>query len=144
MGEAIGSVVSGGAVIALFGPLGSGKTTLVRGLASGLGVPSEQVNSPTFVLVQEYQGRLLLLAHADLYRITRTEDLYHVGFDEYLGGEAVLVVEWAEKAGDILPEDRLEIHLDHKGKYTRLAQLTALGPRSRTLLDATVHQFTDP
>lgn len=143
MGEAIGSAASGGEVVALFGALGSGKTTLVRGLASGLGAAPEQVSSPTFVLIQEYRGRVLLV-HADLYRIPGSEELHHIGFDEYLKGDAVLAVEWAERALDILPGDRLEIHLNHGGKYTRLARLTARGRRSRKLLASTVHRLTDP
>jgi tRNA threonylcarbamoyladenosine biosynthesis protein TsaE len=111
----------------LYGELGSGKTVFVRGVAVGIGAPPRAVSSPTFVLVHEYAGRLRL-AHADLYRIDRTSDLRHLGLPDYQDGRTVLAVEWADKAGTELPQDRLDIRLDHKTAGSRSIVMRATGP----------------
>lgn len=122
--------MSGGEVLALYGELGTGKTTLVRGVAAGLGVPGTSVSSPTFVLIHEYRGRLMV-AHADLYRLAEA-DVRHVGLDEYLTGKTVLAIEWAERAARELPADRLEIRLSHG--QPRSIVFYPTGPRSQALL----------
>ncbi len=132
-GRVIGRALRGGEVIGLYGDLGTGKTTLVRGIAAGLGAAARLVSSPTFVLIHEYHGRLLL-AHADLYRIESQDDVAQTGLSDYLDGETVAVVEWAERAGSELPDDRLEIHLTHRGRATRALHLSATGPISGELL----------
>jgi len=100
LARAVAARLAPGAVVLLRGDLGAGKTAFVRGLADGLGVPDDQVSSPTFTLVQVYQGRLPLL-HADLYRIT-TAEVEDLGLDE--AGEAgVLAIEWAEKLARPIP-----------------------------------------
>ena len=119
--------------MALYGELGTGKTALVRGVAAGLGAPPRAVSSPTFVLVHEYRGRLRL-AHADLYRIQTAAELPHVGLSDYLDGNTVVAIEWAEKAGPELPQDRLEIHLSHRREFSRGILLKASGSCSRGLL----------
>jgi tRNA threonylcarbamoyladenosine biosynthesis protein TsaE len=115
--------------------LGTGKTTLVRGIAAGLGAPPRVVSSPTFVLVHEYEGRFRF-AHADLYRIEQAAELTHLGLDDYLDDSTVLAVEWAERARGALPTDRLEIRLAHVDRHRRDIRLQATGPRARAALSA--------
>lgn len=117
----------------MFGDLGTGKTALVRGIAAGLGAPPRSVSSPTFVLVHEYRGRLRL-AHADLYRIESSTELPQLGLSDYLDGRHVVAIEWAEKAGRELPDDRLEIMLSHHSQTTRDIILMPTGTDSRGLL----------
>jgi tRNA threonylcarbamoyladenosine biosynthesis protein TsaE len=115
--------------------VGAGKTTLVRGIAHGLGADPHQVVSPTFTLVHVYRGRLTLI-HTDLYRIRAERELLDLGLDEYLDGRAVMAIEWPERVPHALPEDRLELHLEHRTARTRHAILTATGPVANTLLRA--------
>jgi tRNA threonylcarbamoyladenosine biosynthesis protein TsaE len=88
----------------LIGALGAGKTAMVRGIAAGLGAPSDSVSSPTFVLVREYQGRLPLM-HIDLYRLRTDAEAESIGLSDYFAGRAVAVIEWADRFPFLLPED---------------------------------------
>jgi tRNA threonylcarbamoyladenosine biosynthesis protein TsaE len=133
LGRLLGQSARGGAVIALYGDLGAGKTVFVRGLAAGLGASTEQVSSPTFVLINEYAGRLRL-AHADLYRMDRPEAVDELGLWDYGNERTVLAVEWADKAGASLPSDRLEIRLSHRSPRSRDIAVTATGPAAQNLL----------
>ena len=133
LGRAIGRSLKGGEILALFGPLGAGKTALVRGIAAGLGAAPATVSSPTFVLIHEYRGRLPL-AHVDLYRIGSLSELESTGLAEYLSGPTVAAIEWADKALPWLPNDRLEIELHHLTAGSRKIKLKAHGPISATLL----------
>jgi len=113
--------------VALIGPLGAGKTILVRGIAAGLGLADERlVLSPTFVLVQEYPAAVPVF-HVDLYRITDgRSELHLLGIDEMLA-EGVVLIEWADRAGDALPSERWELALSLTGKTTRLLQISRHG-----------------
>lgn len=133
LGQAIGRNLRGGETIALYGPLGAGKTALVRGIAQGLGAESTTVTSPTFVMIHEYQGRLLL-AHVDLYRVRSSCDLDSTGLLDYLSGATVTAIEWADKGASLLPLDRLDIALSHRTPRMRLIRLQARGPMSARLL----------
>lgn len=133
LGRILGGCARGGEVLALFGDLGTGKTALVRGLATGLGASPARVTSPSFVLIHEYHGRLPL-AHADLYRIRSSTELPHLGLAEYLEGRGVVAIEWAEKAATELPPDRLEVRLEHRTNRTRRIRFRAWGARARRLL----------
>ncbi|HJT19635.1 MAG TPA: tRNA (adenosine(37)-N6)-threonylcarbamoyltransferase complex ATPase subunit type 1 TsaE [Nitrospira sp.] len=133
LGRLIGRSLHGGETLALFGPLGSGKTALVRGIAAGLGAPPSDVSSPTFVLIHEYRGRLPL-AHVDLYRLESPSDLESTGLTEYLSGPTVTAIEWAVKGMSWLPDDRLEIELCHVATESRRISLRANGPVSGTVL----------
>ncbi|MBE3555023.1 MAG: tRNA (adenosine(37)-N6)-threonylcarbamoyltransferase complex ATPase subunit type 1 TsaE [Thermicanus sp.] len=113
--QAFASFLQPGDVLSLVGDLGAGKTTFTQGLALGLGI-SGRVNSPTFTLVKEYEGRLPLY-HMDLYRLTGYEEL---GFDEYFYGTGVTVIEWPEVLGEELPQERLEISFTSDGEVRRL------------------------
>ena len=110
------------------GPLGAGKTCLVRGIAEGLGVPTDLVASPTFVPVHEYAGRLPPYP-ADLYRLEEQDAVNGLGLEEYTETPGVTVIEWADKAPGVLPRDHLWITLDHLGGDRRLARQGLLGPR---------------
>jgi tRNA threonylcarbamoyladenosine biosynthesis protein TsaE len=108
-----GSLVArleGGAVLALHGDLGSGKTCFVQGIARALGI-LRPVTSPTFTIINEYRGRLPLY-HVDLYRLNRIEDLLSIGFDEYLDAGGFVAIEWAERADPLLPAGAVHVRLD--------------------------------
>ncbi len=115
IGQQLGAALRVGDVVALIGPLGSGKTTLVKAVAVGAGVADpRQVNSPTFVIVNEYKTSLSaapLLYHVDAYRLRGGHDLEGLGFEEMVGQGAV-VIEWADRVADILPVDRLTITIE--------------------------------
>ena len=98
-----------GDVICLYGDLGAGKTAFVQGLAMGLDI-DEHITSPTFTIVNEYEGSLPLY-HFDVYRISDSDEMYEVGFDEYVYGEGVSVIEWPQLIEDILPDKRYDIEI---------------------------------
>ena len=123
LGRRIGAVLEPGDVVGLVGPLGAGKTQLAKGLAAGLGVAdSRQVNSPTFVLVNEYAGRLHVY-HLDVYRLSGASELEALGFDEMCGGAAVVMVEWADRVRPALAADTLWVELSPTGATQRRLEL---------------------
>jgi len=133
---AFGRLALPGTVICLRGPLGSGKTVFVQGLARGLRVGRGQaVRSPTFTLLHEYAGRLPLF-HWDLYRIRSGEEWAALGWQEVCEGPGVAVLEWADRAGTALPRDRVEVTLAIAGPRERMLTLRATGRHSRALLRA--------
>lgn len=101
-----------GDVIALVGDLGAGKTTLTKAIAKGLGI-GEMITSPTFTIVQEYEGGRLPLYHFDVYRICHAEEMYELGYEEYFYGPGVCVVEWANLIEGLLPGDSIRITLSY-------------------------------
>ncbi|MGQ9708370.1 MAG: tRNA (adenosine(37)-N6)-threonylcarbamoyltransferase complex ATPase subunit type 1 TsaE [bacterium] len=109
LGERLGRFLKAGMVVGLYGELGSGKTTLIKGFARGLGV-KETVKSPSFVIITEYQGRIPVY-HIDLYRIRSPKEFIEIGLDSYLGADGVCLVEWAERAEELLPEKSIRVHL---------------------------------
>lgn len=94
--------------MALIGPLGSGKTTLIKGICRGLGI-KELVRSPYFVIMTQYPGKLKVY-HFDLFRLKNPEELFSIGFEEYFYGDGICLVEWAEKAENLLPEQRIDVY----------------------------------
>jgi tRNA threonylcarbamoyladenosine biosynthesis protein TsaE len=110
-----------GSVVLLHGDLGAGKTAFVRGLAEGLGVPAEEVSSPTFTLMQEYRGGRVPLIHVDLYRLDDPREIDDLGLEE-LGEACVLAIEWAEK-WRYSPPDATRISIVHAGEDERLVTL---------------------
>ena len=135
-GSTIGRRLQRGDVIALVGELGAGKTTFVRGVALGAGFDPHVVSSPTFTFIQEYAGPLTL-AHVDLYRLEQSTELADTGLAEYLNGDFVVLIEWADRLpASWLPDDYLSIHFLHAGKNARRVQVQAFGPRSSDLLHA--------
>lgn len=111
-GQAFGQSLRAPAVVALYGDLGAGKTTLAQAICRGLGV-TEDVTSPTYALVHEYAGATGPVFHLDLYRLDDPRDLTNIGFDDVIGAGGIVIVEWPDRAGDRIPEDRVEIVLEH-------------------------------
>jgi tRNA threonylcarbamoyladenosine biosynthesis protein TsaE len=136
VGAAIASCVVPGDVVVLTGDLGSGKTTLAQGIAAALGV-SEPVVSPTFALVREYEGRVPV-AHVDVYRLERIQELHDVGIEEIFDGTRVVIVEWGELVAPILPVDRAVVRLQHcdDDDDARMIDVTAEGTARGTSLTA--------
>lgn len=133
LGKLLGRHAADGDVFCLTGDLGAGKTLLSRGVAEALGVSSEDVTSPTFAIMNVYQGTELEVRHFDLYRLNRPEELEDIGFDEYVGGDGVTLIEWAELFSEQLPEEYLQITLRLDGAGRR-AVLEPKGERYEELL----------
>jgi tRNA threonylcarbamoyladenosine biosynthesis protein TsaE len=142
LGTQIGKLARAGDVILLVGGLGSGKTCLAQGIAWGLGI-AEYATSPSFVLIREYQGRLPLY-HIDFYRLDRIEEVIDLGLEDYLCGEGVCVVEWAEKALAALPQEHLLVELEHLSENERRLCLQAKGERYRGLLTELRGKWNSP
>ena len=135
LGRRLGELLDAGDVVALNGPLGSGKTTLTKGLAEGLGVEDPRwVTSPTFVLIHEYPGRLPVY-HIDAYRLGGPEDAEALGADELFFGDGVTIVEWADRIADVLPSERLDVALSHGGGDERQLVLVGAGSRFIRLIE---------
>jgi tRNA threonylcarbamoyladenosine biosynthesis protein TsaE len=109
LGEAVADLLGPGDVVLLTGDLGAGKTTFVQGAARGLGV-ADPVVSPTFTLVRQYRGRLQVF-HADVYRLDRMQEAIELGFEEMVGPDGVLFVEWGDVVGALMPEARLDVEM---------------------------------
>ena len=133
LAELVGQKIREGTVLCLEGDLGAGKTLFVQSLAHTLGVEGE-VTSPTFNLMNVYEGSELEVRHFDLYRLNRPEELEDIGFAEYAGGEGVTLIEWAELFSEQLPEEYLQVVLRHEGAGRR-AVLEAHGRRYEQLLE---------
>jgi tRNA threonylcarbamoyladenosine biosynthesis protein TsaE len=119
IGKIIGKNLSIQDVVALIGELGAGKTCLTQGIARGVGVPNlYPITSPSFTLINEYQGRVTLY-HFDLYRLTGSHDIEDMGYEEYLFGDGICVIEWADKIRDILPINTLFISLKYLNENER-------------------------
>lgn len=133
-GQRLGKLLFPGAVVALVGPLGAGKTHLVRAIAEGLDVKTPTaVNSPTFVLIQEYPARLPIY-HFDAYRLTGPQEFAELGVAEYFCGEGVCLIEWADKVAAVLPAERLWIDIEIVDATRRRFTVTATGPQYEHLL----------
>ena len=135
IGRAMGALLFPGAVVALIGPLGAGKTWFTRSVAQGLGLTTpEQVTSPTFVLVQEYAARLPIY-HFDVYRLKQLREFEDLGALEYLAGDGVCLLEWADKVAPLLPAEHLRIEFELTGEQSRTLVFTTLGERYRQIVD---------
>jgi tRNA threonylcarbamoyladenosine biosynthesis protein TsaE len=134
LGRRLGGLLFPGAVVALVGPLGAGKTHLVRAVALGLGVTdSRVVSSPTYVLIQEYEARLPVY-HFDAYRLRGTAEFADLGAHEYFEGGGVCLVEWADRVAQLLPAERLTITLHVTGETARRGVLEGSGERYADLV----------
>ncbi len=133
-GERLGHLLKPGDVIALIGDLGTGKTCLTHGIARGAGLlEGQSVNSPSYVLINEYQARCPIY-HIDLYRITTPNQLLDLGVEEYFYGEGICIIEWADRALEWLTEGHLRIYLEWVDEHTRELKVEPVGPRFETLV----------
>jgi tRNA threonylcarbamoyladenosine biosynthesis protein TsaE len=135
MGKKMGEKIAAGSIIAMSGELGCGKTLLTRGICDGLGVPLRQVSSPTFVLVNEYKGRLPVF-HMDLYRLGNIDDGFEIGIMDYFNRAevGVMVIEWAEKMISLLPADMLRVEFDILDDKKRRIKFSANSHKFDTVL----------
>lgn len=124
LGVRLGRLALPGDVICLDGELGTGKTTLTQAIAKGLDVPSSYyVTSPSFAILHEYPGRMPLY-HMDFYRLNDSLDVENLGFEEYFSGSGLTVIEWGERAPEILPQERLGLHLMMPTRNERVIRCT--------------------
>lgn len=133
VGRTLAKRLKPGDILCLIGDLGAGKTTLVKGVAQGLRHDPDEVHSPTFVLMNIYEGRLPLY-HFDLYRLETDVEMNLIGLEEFLYGQGVALVEWADRLGPLTPKEYLEITLAHKKDSKRAIKLKAVGQRYKELL----------
>jgi len=136
LGKRIGGLLEAGTVMALIGELGCGKTLLTRGICAGLGVPLRQVNSPSFVLVNEYRGRLPVF-HLDLYRIGGEADGVELGIADYLrrAVSGAIIIEWAEKILPLLPVGLLKVEFEILSAQKRSITFSSAGNKFSALFE---------
>ena len=127
LGQIIGKKLHGGLFIALFGDLGAGKTTLVKGIAEYFRI--DHIQSPTFTIVREYDAHGIRLCHFDAYRLGDSDELYAIGFDDYLTDDSVIIMEWPQNVLDALPNDRLNISLNGSGNEPRYVSIEPIGAK---------------
>lgn len=127
-GESLAKNLKPGEVVALIGELGAGKTVLAQGILKGLGV-EETVQSPSFIMAREYHCRIPAV-HIDLYRLHGSEEFLALGLDEYMDGQHILIIEWAEKIEDILPDNSRRIYIDWGKDHPDQRQITYGGRRA--------------
>jgi tRNA threonylcarbamoyladenosine biosynthesis protein TsaE len=129
LGRRLGALLFPGAVVALVGPLGAGKTHLTRAIAEGAGVENPAaVTSPTFVLIQEYPGPVPVY-HFDTYRLPSPREFEDLGVEEYFRGDGISVVEWADRVEAVLPAERLMVTIHVTGPASRRFEIAAMGER---------------
>lgn len=134
-GRRLGALLFPGAVVALIGPLGAGKTHLVRAIAEGLEIAdSRAVTSPTFVLIQEYDARLPIY-HFDAYRLKNPAEFADLGVHEYFAGDGVCLLEWADRVPALLPAERLEITIVPTGESSRQFKIAGWGAKYETVVE---------
>ena len=136
LGKVLGSHMQGGEVIALVGDLGTGKTHLIKGIALGLEVgDADGVGSPTFTIINEYEGRRILY-HVDAYRLVKAEELAALGFDEMCQGSAVVVIEWADRVSSLTEGYQpIIINLTHRGENERNISIDGLNAEVAEAID---------
>lgn len=127
IGETLAKELRPGDVLAFTGSLGMGKTAFTRGLARGLGCRS-RVTSPTFTIVNEYEGKTPLF-HFDMYRLGSSDELFDIGWDDYLARGGVCAVEWSERVSDALPEDTIHVDIARAGEHEDWRTITVTGGR---------------
>ena len=125
LGEKLARRLQGGEVIAFTGDLGAGKTAFTRGLARGLGI-TDRVTSPTFTIVNEYEGGRLPLFHFDMYRLSCSDELYDIGWEDYLARGGVCAVEWSEIVEDALEADTIRVDIKNQGGDIRSITITGV------------------
>ena len=143
LAEELGLLLRPGDVVALMGELGSGKTLFAQGLARGLEVPEAfYITSPSFAIINEYPGRIPFF-HLDLYRVSSVAELSELGLEEIIYGHGAVAIEWAERLGGDLPEERLEVHLSFEGETCRTLIFYGFGANWKKRLTKVIQGFRD-
>ena len=128
-GVSFSSRLKPGSVVACYGDLGAGKTRFIKGICKGMGV-DEHVASPTFTIVNEYNVRGMSIYHFDFYRIKSIDELREIGFDDYMNGNSIVLIEWADRVQEILPQKRFDVRLqlgnDEQSRRIDIEELTAV------------------
>lgn len=137
LGKRLGQLARPGDIFCLNGDLGTGKTHFSKGFAEGLGI-SDHITSPTFTIVNEYNGRLKL-NHFDVYRVNDPDEIYAIGFDEYIFGDGVSIIEWSKYIEELIPEEHVEINISkipESGDNYRKITIEYVGDRYNYLVNA--------
>ena len=134
LGTLLERLIPDGAVVSLIGSLGTGKTTLVRAIASAGGENPQDVSSPTFVLIQEYTAGRRPIYHFDAYRIADDDEFLELGPEEYFDSTGVTLVEWADRVVNCLPESYIQISVEHSGDSSRRYIISAVGTQFQNFL----------
>jgi len=129
LGEWIGQKLKAGQIILLTGELGSGKTVMVKGIGRALGIEEKKITSPSYTLINEYQGDSPLY-HMDLYRLNSADELYDIGFEEYFKKRGIIVIEWPEIADEVFPSDYLKLKFEILNINKRKILVEACGKKS--------------
>lgn len=119
LGARFASTLQAGDVVALYGTLGAGKTQFVKGICSAWGIPEKYVHSPTFTLVNEYEGHSFPVYHFDAYRIEQVSEFFELGYEDYFYGEGVCLVEWPARVEPLLPKGTVRIRFSHVSDVKR-------------------------
>lgn len=133
IGRKLGKRLFPGAIICLNGDLGAGKTTITKSIAKAMGI-EDDITSPTFNIVNEYTEGNITLYHFDVYRIACSEEMYDIGFEEYINSDGVCIIEWSNLIEDILPEERLEILLTYQDGGRKIA-LNPVGSKYEKIVE---------
>lgn len=139
IGELLGALLSRGDIVALAGELGTGKTTLVKGIAQGMGIEGAEVASPSFTLINEYEGPFSLF-HIDLYRLDDERELVGIDYDEYIKGDGVTIIEWADRIPQAVPRESLWIQLRYLDAERREIVFQGHGDRSEKIVEELQHK----
>ena len=133
LGEKVGKLAKLGDLLAFYGELGAGKTCFIQGISRGLKV-KDYVTSPTFTIINEYQGKIPIF-HFDLFRLNNAEEILELSYQEYFYGEGLTVIEWAEKIEQFLPKEHLKIDIKFKDRYQRTISFIPQGDRFNNFLE---------
>jgi tRNA threonylcarbamoyladenosine biosynthesis protein TsaE len=141
MGKRLGRLLQPGDVVALVGDLGTGKTQFIKGLAEGVGVGrATYVSSPSFTLINEYPGRIPFY-HIDLFRLESEKEAEGLGLEEYVRGNGITAIEWADKIPSLLPEALLLVKIHYTGEHSRTLEITGKGERYQKLVKGLGSEF---